>query len=315
MPQLQGEGFLLQQGQDKGHQRGSEPGVDFPVVPAKHPWQWAAAALALAVTAFIVLAFATSPNIAWEQVSKYLAAPTILEGVAYTVFLTVISMAFGVFGGVILAVMRLSHNRVLQTIAGAFIWLFRGTPLLIQIIFWYNIALVFPKIGIGIPFTDIGFFVSSNAVITSTVAALLALSINEAAYMSEIVRGGILSVDPGQGMAATSIGMRRGQSMKYIVLPQAIRSIVPATGNQFIGMLKTTSLVSVIAASELMTNAQQIYAMNYFTIELLFVASAWYLVMTTFANIIQFIIERRLNTPFSGKRVSPKWVLKMKRSV
>lgn len=270
------------------------------VVRARHPWQWVAAAVTVLVAAFLVLSFATSPNIAWEQVGKYLTAPTILTGAAYTVFLTVVSMILGVLGGVLLAVMRLAPNRVLQSISGGIIWLFRGTPLLIQIIFWYNIALIFPKLGIGIPFTDIGFFANANDVVTPTVAALLALSINEAAYMSEIVRGGILSVDPGQAAAAKSIGMPGGQAMRLIILPQAVRAIVPATGNQFIGMLKTTSLVSVIAASELMTNAQQIYATNYYTIELLFVASAWYLAMTTVASIIQSIIERRLAAPFTG---------------
>jgi polar amino acid transport system permease protein len=274
--------------------------AQLPIVRARHPWQWVAGAATILVAAYIVLAFASSPNIAWEQVAKYLTAPTILSGVGYTIFLTVIAMALGISGGVGLAVMRLSRNRVLQAISGAVIWLFRGTPLLIQIIFWYNIALVFPNLGIGIPFTNVGIFVDANQLVTPTVAALLALSINESAYMSEIVRGGILSVDPGQAAAATSIGMRGGQSMRHVVLPQAFRAIVPATGNQFIGMLKTTSLVSVIAASELMTNAQQIYAQNYFTIELLLVASAWYLFMTSIASIIQSIIERRLSTPFSG---------------
>lgn len=272
------------------------------VVRARHPGQWVAAAATALVTAFIILSFATSPNIAWDQVAKYLTARSILSGAVYTVFLTVLSMLLGVLGGVLLAVMRLAPNPVLQSISGAVIWLFRGTPLLIQIIFWYNIALIFPKLGIGIPFTDIGLFVSANAVITPTIAALIALSIHESAYMSEIVRGGILSVDPGQAAAAKSIGMPGGQAMRLIILPQAVRAIVPATGNQFIGMLKTTSLVSVIAASELMTNAQQIYATNYYTIELLFVASAWYLAMTTVASILQSIIERRLAAPFTGRQ-------------
>jgi polar amino acid transport system permease protein len=248
----------------------------------------------LIVVVFIVQAYASSSKIEWGVAVSYLFNPKLISGLWFTIFLTVFSELIGIAGGVLLAVMRLSPNRVLKAIAGGYVWLFRGTPVLIQIILWYNIALVFPRIGIG------SFSLNSNDVFTPTFAALIALGLNEAAYMSEIVRGGILSVDPGQNAAAVSIGMRGSQSMRFIVLPQAIRSIIPAMGNQFIGMLKTTSLVSVIAAAELMTNANQIYAQNFHTVELLFDAAFWYLVMTTVANIFQALIERRFNKPFTG---------------
>ncbi|MBK0419561.1 amino acid ABC transporter permease [Leucobacter sp. CSA1] len=272
--------------------RGPDPARQSPI-PARYPERWIGAVVALAVTAYIVGAFALSPQIHWDQVSHFLTFPTIIRGMWLTIVLTVVSQLLGTVGGVLLAVMRLSENPVLNSISWFYIWLFRGTPVLIQIIFWFNLALVFPTLGIGIPFTDLGFSVPTNQVITAFTAAVLALGLNEAAYMAEIVRGGILSVDPGQGEAASSIGMTRRKAMARVILPQAVRTILPPWGNEFIGMLKSTSLVSVIATAELLTSAQQIYARNFFTIELLLVASFWYLVMTTIATVLQSMLEKR----------------------
>jgi polar amino acid transport system permease protein len=271
------------------------------IVPRRQTGRWILAIVVLAVVTYVVYSFAASPNIAWPTVVTYLTWPTILRGAGYTVVLTIATQAAGIIGGILLATMRLSGNLVFQAIASAYIWFFRGTPLLIQIIFWFNIAIVFPRIGISIPFAGIDWTASTNSIVTATVAAFLALGLNEAAYMAEIVRGGIMSVDRGQTEAAQSIGMRPLRAFTSIILPQTIRVILPATGNQFIGMLKSTSLVSVIAAPDLMTNAQNIYAQNYLTVELLIVAAIWYLIMTTIATVIQSRIERRYNVSLSGR--------------
>lgn len=272
----------------------SSPREAMEIVPRRRIGRWVLASAVLAVTAFVVYSFAASPNISWPVVLEYMVWPSILEGAVYTVVLTIATQAAGTVGGVILATMRLSGNVVLQSIAAAFIWFFRGTPLLIQIIFWFNIAIVFPRLGVG------DWSVSTNEVVTVTVAAFLALGLNEAAYMAEIVRGGIMSVDMGQTEAAQSLGMRPLRAFMSIILPQTIRVILPATGNQFIGMLKSTSLVSVIAAPDLMTRAQDIYSQNYLTVELLIVAAAWYLIMTSIATAIQSRIERRYNVSLTA---------------
>jgi polar amino acid transport system permease protein len=175
-----------------------------------------------------------------------------------------------------------------------YVWLFRGTPVLVQILFWSFISALYPRISFGVPFGGPELLHgSANAVITPFVAAILALGLNEGAYMAEIVRAGIISVDEGQTEAAHALGMTRLQTMRRIVLPQAMRVIIPPTGNETISMLKTTSLVSVIAYSELLYSAQLIYSVNYRQIPLLLVASAWYLIMTTVLSIGQYYIERR----------------------
>jgi polar amino acid transport system permease protein len=202
-------------------------------------------------------------------------------------------MLIGIVLGVVVAVMRLSTNPVLKYVSFAFVWLFRGTPVLVQLIIWFNLALIFPHIGPGFAQAD------TNHVITPFVAALLGLGLNEAAYMSEIVRAGILSVDPGQTEAAHALGMTRTLMMRRIVLPQAMRIIIPPTGNETITMLKTTSLVAVIAANDLLTRAQAIYSSNYAVFELLLVASFWYLALTSVASVFQYFLERRFARGFS----------------
>jgi polar amino acid transport system permease protein len=197
-------------------------------------------------------------------------------------------MAISLVAGVMLAMMRLSPNPVLSNFARLYIWFFRGTPLLVQIIFWFNIQIFIPSIDIG------SIHIETNTLVSAFTAALLALSLNESAYMAEIVRGGLLAIDKGQYEAATALGYTPLQTLMRIILPQALRVITPPIGNQTISMLKTTSLVSVVAAQDLLTRAQNIYAKNFLIIELLMVASIWYLVMTTIASLIQAWIEQRL---------------------
>jgi polar amino acid transport system permease protein len=195
--------------------------------------------------------------------------------------------------GVVLAVMRLSPNPLLSSFSWLYIWFFRGTPVLVQILFWSYISKVYPKVSLGIPFGGpVLFEGNANSVITLFVAGLLGLGLNEGAYMAEIVRAGILSVDEGQHEAAGALGMTRLQTMRRIVLPQAMRVIIPPTGNETISMLKTSSLVSAIAVTELLYSAQLIYSVSFKTIELLLVASAWYLLLTTILSIGQYYLER-----------------------
>jgi len=188
--------------------------------------------------------------------------------------------------------MRLSPNPLVSTASWIYIWLFRGTPVLVQILLWYNVAALYPRLSLGVPFGPQFIHLNAATYITPFVAGMLALGLNEGAYMAEIVRAGIISVEEGQTEAAQSLGMTRLQTMRRIVLPQAMRVIVPPTGNETISMLKTTSLVSVIATTDLLYSVQLIYSVNYRTIPLLLVASIWYVIVTTVLSIGQFYLER-----------------------
>ncbi|MCM2389811.1 amino acid ABC transporter permease [Streptomyces albipurpureus] len=260
------------------------------------PGRWVAVALATLFTVWLAYTVIINPNLHWDVIAEYQFDGVILNGLWVTVQLTLISMVVGIVIGVVIAVMQLSESPVLRIIASAYTWFFRGTPLLVQLIFWFNLALLFPVISIGIPFDGPKLIEwQTNMVITGFVAALLGLSINEGAYMAEIVRAGIQSVDPGQREAGESIGMSNRKILTRIILPQAMRVIIPPFGNQFISMLKTTSLVSVIAGADLMTVSQHLYLANFEVIALLMVASIWYLVLTTVASVAQHFIERRYN--------------------
>jgi polar amino acid transport system permease protein len=246
------------------------------------------------VAALVVENVATNKRFQWPEVRAYLFDGTILKtGVLTTVELTAITMVLGAVLGVILAIMRLSPVPVISGAAWIYIWLFRGTPVLVQLLIWYNISALYPNIALGLPFSHLALFsANSNTLITQFVAAVLALSLNEAAYMAEIVRAGILSVGEGQTEAATALGMTRLRTMKIVVLPQAMRVIVPPTGNETISMLKTTALASVIGLQELTYVSQIIYSRNFETIPLLLVASFWYVVLVTLLTIGQFDLER-----------------------
>ena len=262
-------------------------------VPVRHPGRWVAAVFVVVLLAQVVHGVALNKAFHWGIVSDYLTFGPILHGVRVMLELTALSMVIGIGLGVLLAVMRLSANPLVSGAAWLFVYLFRGTPLLVQILFWYNIAAVFPTISLGIPFGPT--FVSGNAndIITSFTAALLALGLNEGAYMSEIVRAGILSVDEGQGEAAAALGMSRSHNMLRIVLPQAMRVVIPPTGNETISMLKTTSLVSVISVTELLQSVEVVSSRNFQVIPLLVVALFWYLVASSVLYIGQYYLERR----------------------
>ena len=248
--------------------------------------RYVASAAIIALIGYVVLAFAHG-QIEWSYVARFLTARSILNGLVNTIVMTVLAMVLGVVLGVITAIMRLSPNPVLQAVAQGYVWLFRGTPVILQLLLWFNLALVFPSMGIP------GLFEFRTVdVMTPFLAALLGLGINQGAYTSEVVRAGLLSVDTGQYEAAKSIGMPRLQALRRIILPQAMRVIVPPIGNELVGMVKLTSLASVIQYAEMLHNAENIYYANARVIELLMVAGVWYLVVVTVLSFAQSRVER-----------------------
>jgi polar amino acid transport system permease protein len=262
-------------------------------VPVRHPWRWIFGVLLLVVVANAIWSIATEARIEWAVIGEYLFSEPILSGLKWTLLLTVIAMVMGVVLGVVLAVMWLSPNPIASSVSWFYIWIFRGTPVLVQILFWGFLGAIYPHLSIGVPFGGPELIGGDTSVlITSLMAAIFGLGFNEAAYMAEIVRAGITSVDEGQEEAAAALGMSRLKTMRRIVLPQAMRVIIPPTGNEVISMLKTTSLASVIAFPELLYQAGVIYSRNYKTIELLIVASLWYLFFTSILTVIQYYIER-----------------------
>lgn len=261
-------------------------------VPVRHPGRWVGAAVILVLAAMLLNALLTNPAFKWDIVGDYLFDDRILHGLLVTLELTALAMVMGVAGGIILAVMRLSPNPLLSGTAWVYIWIFRGTPVLVQLVFWNFLGLIWARLSIGIPFGPEFWSEKTNVLIPTFVAALLGLGLNEAAYMAEIVRGGIQSVDEGQQEAAHALGMSRFATMRRIILPQAMRVIIPPTGNETISMLKTTSLVSVIALEELFRAGQNIYSRNFQSIPLLIVISIWYLLLTSILTIGQYYIER-----------------------
>jgi polar amino acid transport system permease protein len=264
-------------------------------VPVRHPGRWVAATLVGLTGAAVAWSAARNPRFEWDVAGDYLFSARVLRGLVATLELTALAMVIGFALGIVLAVMRLSPNRLLAGASWLYVWVFRGTPVLVQLLFWSYIAALYPTLSLGVPFGGpVLMHADANTLITPFAAATLGLALNEAAYMAEIVRAGVISVDAGQSDAAHSLGMTRLQTMRHIVLPQAMRVIVPPTGNEAISMLKTTSLVSVIAFTDLLYSVQLIYSENYRQIPLLVVACVWYLLFTTLLSIGQHFLERRL---------------------
>ncbi|KJY37175.1 ABC transporter permease [Streptomyces sp. NRRL S-495] len=261
-------------------------------VPVRHPGRWAGAVVIVVLAAMLLHALIFNPAFQWDVVRDTLTNEQIIHGIWVTLELTALSMLMGVVGGVLLAIMRLSPNPLLSGTAWFYIWIFRGTPVLVQLVFWNFLGALWPKLSIGIPFGPELWSESTNTLIPTFTAALLGLGLNEAAYMAEIVRGGIQSVDEGQTEAAHALGMSRAATLRRIVLPQAMRVIIPPTGNETISMLKTTSLVQVISLAELFTAGHDIYSRTFQTIPVLVAVSIYYLLMTSILTVGQYYIER-----------------------
>jgi polar amino acid transport system permease protein len=270
-------------------------------VPVRRPGRWVAAVIVLIIAASIVRAVIINSGFDWGTVGHYLFDHRILSGVVKTLELTVLSMAIGIILGMVMAIMRLSPNPVVSGFSWLYIWFFRGTPLLVQLLFWQFGAALFKHISLGVPFGGPALIHPSyNSVVTAFVAALLGFGLNEGAYMAEIVRAGIISVDEGQTEAAQSLGMSRLQTLRLIILPQAMRVIIPPTGNETISMLKNTSLVYVLGSvADLLFAAQGIINNTFLPIPLLIVASIWYIAMTSVLYVGQFFIERHFGRGFS----------------
>jgi len=263
------------------------------VVPVRHPGRWVAALILLVIVAQLAQGAVRNPRFRWDVVGDYLFNGQVLAGVRATILLTIVAMLVGIVLGVLLAIGRRSPNPVVSRICWVYVWFFRGVPVFVQVLAWFSVAALLPQVGFGIPFGG-PLFVSGSAssLISKFAAAVLGLGLSEAAYYSEIVRAGLLSVDEGQGEAAAALGMTRSLALRRIILPQAARVIVPPTGNEFNSMLKTTAIVSAIAYTELTYSVQLIYNANYQIPPLLIVAIVWYLLMTSVLQVGQYYLER-----------------------
>jgi polar amino acid transport system permease protein len=262
-------------------------------VPVRHPGRWVGAIIVLILAAMAINSLITNPNWNWPLIFQYLFAPQIVKGVGVTLLLTILSMIIGLVLGLFLAIMRLSPNPVLSGVSWVFIWLFRATPVYVQLFLWGNILALYSTMSLGIPFGPELLTFDMRTLIPAFVAALLGLGLNEAAYMAEIVRAGLLSVEEGQSEAATALGLTRLQTLRRIIVPQAMKVIVPPTGNETISMLKTTSLVIAIPLStELFFQASSIGSRLFQPFPMAIMASLWYLALTSVLMIGQYYIER-----------------------
>lgn len=264
------------------------------VIRIKHYGRWISSVLILIVTGWLIYRLLEGDGLDFAAIGKYVVDPTILRAVLVTLWLTFLGMTIGIVLGVLAAVGRLAANPIVGAFAWLYIWFFRGTPVLVQLIFWFNLGAVFQTLSIPSPFGGVIWSAKTSDVITPLMAALLGLGLNMGAYMAEIVRGGILSVNRGQIEVAQAMGMSRQQIMRHIILPQSLRVIIPPTGNEAISMLKFTSLASVISYKELLGVATDIYSTNLKTLELLTVASIWYLICTSAMSIGQHYLEQKL---------------------
>jgi polar amino acid transport system permease protein len=275
---------------------------DIRAVPVRRPGRWVAAAVVAVVAVALVRSVATNPRFEWSVVGNYMFDERILEGLRVTIELTAIAMAIGIVLGVILAVMRLSLNPLVSGGSWLYIWFFRGTPVLVQLLFWYNIAALYPKLALGIPFGPAFVHVDANTAITPFTAAILGLGLNEGAYMAEIVRAGIISVPEGQSDAAQSLGMTRLQTIRRIVLPQAMRVIIPPTGNETIAMLKDTSLlIAVPVTIELNFQLRAIGSRTFQIIPMAVASILWYAALASLLMIGQHFLEKRFSRGFGAR--------------
>ncbi|MCW2873910.1 amino acid ABC transporter permease [Actinacidiphila oryziradicis] len=256
-------------------------------IPVRHYGRWISAVVVIALLGWLGYAFSQG-NVMWSTVGDKLLDTSVLSGLWHTVLISVVSMALGLVLGVLFAVMRLSKNPVTGGVAWLYVWFFRGTPVYVQLLMWFNLALIFPVLNLGPIYKN-----NMVDVMSPFVVALLGLGLNEGAYMAEIVRAGIQSVDEGQTEASHALGMTSTQTMRRVVLPQAMRVIIPPTGNEFINMLKTSSLVSAVQYVDLLRATSNIGAEAGAVMEMYFVASVWYLVLTSIFSVGQFYLERR----------------------
>ncbi|GJF32220.1 putative amino acid ABC transporter, permease protein [Kitasatospora sp. NE20-6] len=263
------------------------------VVPARHPWRWAAGATALVLVAQFVHGLATNPGWDWPTFRAYALTPTILRAVGTTLQLTFYATVLGFALGAAVAALRLSRSPVLQTIAWTYVWAFRSIPLIVQLVFWFNLAYLYRRLGLGIPFGPVLVDFDTVGVLGALGAAVVGLALHQAAYAAEIIRAGVISVDAGQREAAAALGIPRLRQIRRIILPQAMRGILPNAANEIISLFKATSVVYVMAIGELFYQVQVIYGRTGRVVPLLLVATAWYVLLTTLLSVGQYYLERR----------------------
>ncbi|WP_448316350.1 amino acid ABC transporter permease, partial [Streptomyces sp. CO7] len=271
----------------------TDPLAGLTVVPARHPWRWAAVLAVLVLCAQFAHGLVTNPVWEWEVFLSYVLSETIVEAVGVTLQLVAFATVLGFVLGALLAFMRLSRSPVLRTVAWTYVWIFRSIPMIVQLVFWFNLGALYRELGVGVPFGPVLWSVDSNALIGTMGAALIGLSLHQAAYAAEIVRGGVLAVDGGQLEAAAALGIPRARQIRRILLPQAMRAILPTAGNEVVGLLKGTSVVYVMAIGELFYQVQVVYGRNGRVIPMLMVATAWYVFLTSLLSIAQYYLERR----------------------
>ncbi|MCE0763251.1 amino acid ABC transporter permease [Pseudonocardia kujensis] len=273
-------------------EEGPDDGADLTIVRARHPWRWVATAAVAVLVAMALHALVTNAAWDWATVGQYLFAPSIIRAVLLTLQLTVLGIVVGFVLGTVLAIMRLSPNPLLRSVSWTYIWIFRSVPLILQLLFWYNLALLYKSISFGVPFGPALFEIGTMDLVGPVTAAVLGLALHQAAYAAEVVRSGFLGIDQGRLEAAAALGIPRWRRFRRIQLPQAMRTIVPTAANELIGLVKGTSVVYIMALSELFYQVQVIYTRTGRVIPMLLVAAVWYLVLTTVLSIGQFYVER-----------------------
>jgi polar amino acid transport system permease protein len=260
----------------------------------------------------LVHTLVTNRRFQWHVVLSYFTTSSVLHGLVLTLWLTAAVLVCGYLIGILLAVMRLSHNPVLRSVSFGYVWLIRSVPPLVQLLFWYELASLYPQLSLGIPFGHEFVTVQTAHLFTGLLAAFVGLTLDVAAFSAEIVRGGILSVEHGQTEAAEALGLRPWRIFHRIVLPQAMPAIIPASGNMLISMLKATSIVSVIAVQDLLYSVQLIYNQNFLIMPLLLVATIWYVILTTLLSIGQYYVERHYAR--GNRRQAPRGLWTIARS-
>ncbi|GAA5058766.1 amino acid ABC transporter permease [Nocardia callitridis] len=277
------------------------------IAPTRHPWRWVVSVIALVVLAQFAHGLATNPGWDWPTFAQYFTARSVLTSLKVTLELTAWGTALGFLLGTGLAIARLSNNPVLRVISWGYIWAFRSIPLIVQLLFWFNIAYLYRTISLGIPFGPAFFTFEVNGVISGFTAAVIGLALHQAAYSAEIIRAGIISVDAGQLEAAAALGIPKVRQFRTVVVPQAMRSILPNATNEVISLFKGTSIVSVMAIAELFYQVQVIYGRNGRVVPLLMVATVWYIVLTTVLSVAQHYIERHYARGSTGPVAPPPW--------
>lgn len=266
--------------------------AELPVVPARYPWRWVGVAVVLVLLAQFAHGLITNPGWDWPTFAQFFTSGTIVRAVGVTLQLTVYGTVLGFAVGVVLALMRLSHSPFLRTVSWTYVWAFRSIPLIVQLIFWFNVSYLYPKLGLGVPFGPVLFTVNTLDLFSPMGAAVIGLALHQAAYAAEIIRSGVVAVDAGQLEAAAALGIPKLRQFRRIVVPQAMRSILPNAANEVISLFKGTSIVSVVAINELFYQVQVIYGRNARVVALLMVATVWYIVLTSVLSVVQYYVER-----------------------